>query len=169
MDAYIMHQECIFSWLKPLMQQKPPSLSPSSFMFIFPINSKKKKEKKYLPIFVPTLQTHPLVHPWWHHRDLTEALCRSCRGFAKSCQLCFAAGSQTEAKILIVSGGSFCKSELSSLGCPMMHLNVAFFSLVLPSFRFYRNQYVEESHWSAYLFFYLAICHFICVCLPACF
>lgn len=92
---YIMHRECIFSWPKPLMQQKPPSLSPSSFLFIFPIDSKKKKKKTSLPIFVPTLQTHPLVHLWRRHRDLTAALCRSCRGFAKSCQLCFAAGSQT--------------------------------------------------------------------------
>lgn len=42
---YIMHRECIFSWPRPLMQQKPPSLSPSSFMFIFPIDSRKKKKK----------------------------------------------------------------------------------------------------------------------------
>lgn len=46
------------------MQQKPPSLSPSSFMFIFPINS-KKKIKKNIYLFLFQL----CKHTRWSIRD----------------------------------------------------------------------------------------------------
>lgn len=103
MDACIMHQACIFSWPEP-PDAAQATILPSVFTWVhFPDHS--EKELTYFCCYFA--ETHLLVCLQWCRRDLTAGG----RGFAKSGQLCFAAGSQAEAKILIVPGGSPCKSS----------------------------------------------------------
>lgn len=69
MDAYIMHQACIFSWPEPPGAAQATIL-PSVFTYVrFPDHS--EKQPTYFCCYFA--ETHLLVRPRWQRRDLTAA------------------------------------------------------------------------------------------------